>query len=526
MKFQRNISRIGLFSSAIGGIVGSGWLLGPLYVAQFAGPAAILSWIIGGILMMIVAITFAELATMYPIPGAMVRFTHFSHGSFVSFIIAWVSWLAAVIVAPIETMALLQYASNYIPKLYYIVNGSRVLTLYGISIAALIMLSMCILNMFGIKWVSKSNVAICAWKLIIPAITISILFCLHFHFRNFIQFDGFMPFGFHGVLAALPAAGVIFSFIGYSPSIQLAGETKNPQRAVPIAILGSLCFCIILYVLLQTAFTGAIAPQVLIHGWQLLDFKGSAGPFAGIMTTLGLVWFAKILYVDAIVSPFGTAFIYTSATARMNYAASKNDYAPKAFLDINSKGVPVKAIFVNFLIGLIFILPFPSWQKMVGFIVSIFVFAYAVGPIALMSLRYQQPNFARPFKVPFAKFTCLLAFYICSLILFWTGWYVISRMIIIISLGILYFLYHAYRNQKLTSIKHGRWLFLYVVGLGVISYLGTYGGGLNLIPFGWDFLIIAIFSAICFRLAIYHDAVLYDKNQFSSMDEMADLVNS
>ncbi len=502
MKFQRNISNIGLFASAIGGIIGSGWLLGPLYTAQFAGPAAVLSWIIGGLLMMIIALTFAELATMFPVAGSMVRFTHFSHGPFVSFIMAWVSWLAAVIVAPVETMALLQYASNYIPNLFDKEYSNAVLTITGMLIAACIMFSMCLLNMFGIKWVSKTNIGIVIWKLSIPIVTIAILLSMQFNALNFIHFNGFMPLGMHGVLAALPAAGVIFSFIGYSPSIQLAGEAKNPQRAVPVAILGSLSFCIIIYVLLQIAFTGAIVPSSLMNGWSQLHFKGIAGPFAGIMTTIGIVWFVKVLYIDAMISPFGTAFVYTSATARMNYAASQNEYAPKIFLDLNKKGVPVKAIFINFFIGLIFILPFPSWQRMVSFIVSIFVFAYAIGPIALLSLRYQQPDLERPFKVPCANLICLLAFYICNLILFWTGWNTILRMIIIIIIGLIYFGYYAIRNQKIASLRNGIWLFPYVIGLGFISYLGSYGGGLNVIPFGWDFLIIAIFSGICFKFAV------------------------
>lgn len=510
MKFQRHISKFGLFASAIGGIVGSGWLLGPLYAAQYAGPAAIISWLIGGLLMMVIALTFAELATMFPMAGSMVRFTHLSHGPFVSFVMAWVSWLAALIVAPIETMALLQYASNYVPHLFDKVNGEAVLSITGMLIAAAIMLTMCFLNMLGIKWVAKTNSAIVCWKLAVPLCTIVLLFIFSFHPANFTHFGGFMPMGLHGVLAALPAAGVIFSFIGYSPSIQLAGEAKNPQRAVPIAILGSISLCIILYVLLQVVFTGAVSANSISNGWHHINFSGDAGPFAGIMTAIGIAWFVKILYFDAMISPFGTAFIYTCATARMNYAASENQYAPKAFLNLNRKGVPVAAVMVNFFIGLIFILPFPSWQKMVSFIVSIFVFAYAIGPIALLSLRRQQPKIARPFKVPFANFTCLLAFYICNLILFWTGWETIFRMIITISIGLIYFAVYAIRSKHVLHLKNGLWLFPYIVGLGAISYLGSYGGGMGILPFGWDFAVIAIFSAICFRFAINQNGSDHD----------------
>ena len=105
----------------------------------------------------------------------------------------------------------------------------------------------------------------------------------------------------HGILSALPAAGVIFSFIGYSPAIQLAGEAKNPQRAIPLAIIGSISICIVLYVVLQAAFIGAVQTSSLAHGWAKMHFIGDAGPVAGIIASLGLVWFLKILYIDAVI---------------------------------------------------------------------------------------------------------------------------------------------------------------------------------------------------------------------------------
>ena len=112
MKLRKEISKPALLMTAVGGIVGSGWLLGPFYTAKIAGPAAIIAWLVGGLLMMVVALTFAELATTYPVAGGIARFAQFSHGTFVSFTMAWISWLAALMVAPIETMAAMQYAGN------------------------------------------------------------------------------------------------------------------------------------------------------------------------------------------------------------------------------------------------------------------------------------------------------------------------------------------------------------------------------------------------------------------------------
>src|SRR3990167_5526764 len=282
MKFQRNITTVGLLFTAVGGIVGSGWLFGSFYAAKIAGPAAIFSWLLGGCMMMVIALTFAELATMFPVAGGTVRFIQMSHGTFVSYTMAWISWLAAVIVAPIETMAALQYAANYIPSLAHMTPQGVELTHLGILVAAILMLIMCALNMIGIKLFSKTNNVIVIWKLVIPFLTVFILLA-HFNAAHLIAYGGFMPYGLHGVVAALPAAGVIFSFIGYSPAIQLAGESKNPQKAIPIAILGSLTICIVLYSCLQFVFIGAVQSSALMHGWAALRFSGDTGPIAGII---------------------------------------------------------------------------------------------------------------------------------------------------------------------------------------------------------------------------------------------------
>lgn len=149
MSFKRTIGTPALLFSAVGGIIGSGWLFGPMYAAQVAGPAAILSWVIGGLLMIIIALTFAELASAFPVAGGMVRFAELSHGPLMSFTVGWMVWLSSVVVAPVETLALLQYAGNYLPGLVHKVAGTQVLTGQGMIAAAIIMFFMVLLNWYG-----------------------------------------------------------------------------------------------------------------------------------------------------------------------------------------------------------------------------------------------------------------------------------------------------------------------------------------------------------------------------------------
>lgn len=512
MKFKKNIGFVSLMFTAVGGIVGSGWLFGPFYAAQFAGPASILAWLIGGALMMVIALTFAELATLFPVAGGTVRFTQFTHGSFASFTMAWISWLAAVIVAPIETMAALQYAANYFPLLAHSVQGVTTLTGLGILVAAGVMLLMCALNVVGIQFFTKTNNVIVLWKLIIPAATICVLLSTRFSSINFTHYSGFFPYGWKGVLSALPAAGVIFSFIGYSPAIQLAAEAKNPQRAIPYAIIIAIAICIFLYMGIEVAFIGAVGADSLTHGWRLMSFAGDAGPVAGILSALGLVWFVKLLYIDAVISPFGTAYIYTTSTARINYGMSMNGYMPEMMRKLTKRGSPMIAILTNFVVGMIFFLPFPGWQAMVGFLVSCFVIAYAVGPISCVSLRYLMPGAKRSFRLPAVHFTGYCAFYICNLIIYWTKWDTVWRMLLTIMLGYIFlFGYRVILKNQLEplDLKHGYWLFPYFLGIGFISYLGAFGGR-NIIPFGWDFVVIALFSLVVFYWAILSRKVEID----------------
>jgi amino acid transporter len=506
MQFKRNIRFIGLMMTAIGGIVGSGWLFGPFYAAKAAGPASIIAWLLGGSLMIIIALTFAELATLFPVAGGTVRFAQFSHGRFVSFTMAWISWLAAVIVAPIETMASLQYLANYFPSLAHSTSGVTHLTALGIAVAALIMLFMCFFNKIGVRFFTKTNNVIVFWKLLIPVAAVFILLSSRFHWQHFVAYGGFAPYGLKGIVHSLPTAGIIFSFIGYSPAIQLAAEARNPNKAIPYAIVIAIGLCVLLYMAIEFAFIGAAPTDSLLRGWGLMHFAGDAGPVAGIVMALGLFWFVKLLYLDAVISPIGTAYIYTASTSRINYAMSENGYMPKIMKHLNKQGVPFVAIITNFVVGMIFFLPFPGWQTMVSFLVSCFVVAYAVGPIACLSLRYSLPKETRPFRLPFVRLTTLLAFYICNLIIYWTGWTTIWRMLIVIFLGYIFlFLYQVVqkRDKRLVlNVSRAYWLFPYFIGLAIISFLGAFGGGKELIRFGWDFLVLFVFSGIIFYWAI------------------------
>ncbi|HLB55932.1 MAG TPA: APC family permease [Coxiellaceae bacterium] len=512
MSLPKSVSTITLLSSAVAGIIGSGWLLSPLATVKIAGPAAILAWIIGGILMMIVASTFVILTRSLPITGGTVRFFQLTHGHFAGFGFSWIAWLAWVAVAPIEMMAIIQYSTNYFPSLM-MHSANPILTTPGLIVAAIGLIIIAVINSMGMKTYTRLNHFILAIKLIIPIGAAILLLKSHFHCQNFTA-EGFMPYGIKSVFAALPLAGVIYSFIGFNPVVQLAAEAKNPRESIPIAIFGALFVCMIIYLLVQIAFIAALPSGTFSRGWSHISFVGDAGPFAGLLTLFGCVWFVKALYADAIISPYGTALVQSMATSRITYAMSQNAYFPDYFMSVSKSGVPFRAIILNTIIGLLFFLPFPSWQHLVGFLVSCLILGYVVGPLSLMVLLRDQSDLFKSFSKKWVHIICVLAFIICNLLIYWSGWQIVSKILILfalgyIILGVTILQKKGFASREKLNFKRGSWVLLYLFGIGIISYFGSFGGT-KFISFGVDFAVVAIFSAIIYAIA-YHITLKHEK---------------
>lgn len=507
MKQQsRRITPMLLFMLSMNSIIGSGWLFAPLYAAKIAGPAAIISWIIGGLAAILIAFTFAELSTMFPVAGGSAHIPHLSHGVFASFIMSWVGWLTTLMLAPIEVQAVLQYATLFFPSLMHQVDGVATLTIQGYLWATILMVSLCIVNIYSFRGLMRFNYLIFVFKFSVILLTIFTFLFYRFNPQNFtgLLSTTYTATGWQAILSAVATGGIVMAFNGFKSGIEMAGETKNLAIAIPLSTVGSVIGCLLIYLGLQVCFIGALDPSAYQNGWQNLTYTGDIGPFVGLAAALGLYWILKFIYVNSVVSPLGAGLIYVTATARILYAISRLGYVPKFLSTLNRQRFPVWAILVNFVIGMLSFLPLPGWQAMVNFLVSAMVITYAMGPIALMSLRLSLPEKERAFRLPAAHLVCLLAFYSCNLFSFWTGWQTISKLGIMLFIGVILFGLACLRGKvKPTKddLKSVIWIVPYLSGLTIISYLGTFGG-IGLIPFGWDFLVIALFSVGIFQTAI------------------------
>ncbi|MGH2915111.1 MAG: APC family permease [Solirubrobacteraceae bacterium] len=521
---RRDMGRIALLYAGIGSIIGSGWLFGAFKAAGIAGPAAILSWAIGAIMIMLIGLTYAELGPMFPVSGGVARFPHYSFGSATSFIMGWITWLAAASVAPVEVEAALNYASNNVGGLAHLskaAGGNPVLTFpLGYVVACLGMAFFVWVNFRGIRWFARLNNPIVSWKLLIISIVIVAFLVTKFRAGNFSDFGGFAPDGAHGIFEAIATAGIVFSFLGFRQGVELAGETDNPSRNIPFAIIGSVVITAIIYILLQVAFIGA-APVggpggLRAVGWTNLSFANDFGPLAGISQLIGLSWLATVLYIDAVVSPGDTGLIYTTVTARISHAMARNRNVPSELERTTDAGAPISGLILAFIVGMIFFLPFPGWQKLIEFITSATVLSFGTGPLVLMAMRRQLPAMERKFRLPGGHVVPFLAFFSSNMIVYWAGWDTNWKLYLAIVLGlVLYGVNVVFGRERLPRLDLRSAIFIvpWLGGLCLISYLGNYpeksGGAGNLAVFGtsglalvWAALAILALSAVSYVLAI------------------------
>lgn len=512
---HRSITPISLLLASVSAIIGSGWLFSSFYSAKLTGESAILSWIIGGAAVMCVAFVFAELCAMLPITGSSTRIPRFTHGTLVSFLFSWIIWLSYVAFAPTETQAVIQYLRFYYPS---ITTDSGALTGNGYVLASIIMVIINIINFYSVRWLVRVNSFLTILKIIIPA-TISLLLIAAFfaHHNTTVlaiasaaiapaNHANFMPFGVKGIFYALAVGGIVFSFNGFKQAAEMAGEAKNPGFALPFAIVGSIVICLIVFLLLQTSFLSGLQPENLRQGWGNINLSGGTSPFISLFYENKLSWAMPILYFGAIVAPLAAALVYVSSAARSLYGISKSGQLPVALQIMNRHGNPFYAITLNFAIGMMMFAPLPGWDKMIGFLTSLIAVTYSIGPISLLALRKQLPDHPRPFRLPFVNIWATVAFYICTMLIYWTGWATISKMGIALAAGIIVLTTYRILKKEARKVnldwKSSIWLWPYLAGITLFSYLGSFGEGIAIIPFGWDFAFIAIFSIFIICLAM------------------------
>jgi amino acid transporter len=530
VELAREIGLIGLLWASVGSIIGSGWLFGAQRGLLNAGPAAIISWVIGGFCILLLALVHAELGAMYPLSGGSARFPHYAYGGFAGASFGWFSYVQAVTVAPIEVSATILYMTHYsFADSWLKTDGT--LTHTGLLVAIVLMAILASVNFLGVRMLATTNSALTWWKVAVPLGTIFVVALAGgVHSSNFTAADGFNPYGIKGILLAIPVSGIIFSYLGFEQADQLAGESKNPNRDIPLAVIGSIVIGLVIYIGLQVVFLLALPSSAIGPHWcdGVTDtvstvcsspsaaasanlYGAFTGPWAQIAALVSLGWLAKVLYFDAVVSPLGTGLIYTAAGSRVSYGLSRNNYFHNMFGKLNERKVPWLGVVVTFIIGCVCFLPFPSWQSLVGLITAASVLMYAGAPLSLGAFRKRLPDANRPYRLPAAAVISPASFVVASWIIMWTGWETNWKLGVLIVLGCL-IIFNRDMDPEHMNPRSAVWLPVYLVGMGTITYFSTFGGAgasthimggtSGTAPVVWALVVCGVFA-----LAIYYWAI-------------------
>jgi amino acid transporter len=499
MMLERAITKGNLLLMSAGGMVGASWLFSPYISVKMAGTYAMLAWFIISVIMFLIALPLCELGVLFPVAGGMVNYPNMTHGRGFGFLFSWTSWLAYVVCGPIEVQAVLQYASHFFPTLVDRTQVGFHLSHFGTFWAIAVLVIVTLINTLGIHLFIRCNRVISIFKFIIPICAIIGFFTVAPSMTHHIEWRLPTSTDFHGIFTALSLGGIAFAFTGFQNGLLMAGEVKNPEKALPLSLLGAVAIGFVLYSALQWGFIIAVPDTALSQGWQNLSFSGDSGPLVGLAMILGLSGIAMLLMIDASVSPLGTTLVYSAATARILYAMGINQDLPKVVSKLNRFKVPAIALLVNLVVGSLSFLPFSGWQHMVAFLSSCSILSYLIGPICLLSFRKYRAHENAGFRLKFTKTVCFLGFYAGMLMLLWCGFDIVWKLALSILVGVT--LHVLADRQSLQQKSWLLWFGLFFALLLPISYSSQYGGiGILSIPF--DLLLMLPVSFVLMRFAV------------------------
>lgn len=468
---SRQLGLRSLTLAVVTSTIGSGWLFAPFYAARSAGPAALGAWLLGGGLAFSLALVFAELGSLVNSSGALAQIPLLSHGRTAGFIGGWSAWIAYLALPTIEVLAVLQYLASSVPWLTVAASSNgggagQVLSAPGLALAIALLALLAWINLAGVDWLARWIDGLTAWKLAVPLLISITLMLTAGHWGNLAASPQPPAQSLQGMVTAISSGGILFSLLGFRTAMDLAGETRQPQRTVPLAMALGLAISLAIYVILQLAFLVSVPPEQLVGGWSTLRLTAHGGPLVALAMGLGLGWVARLLLLDAVVSPSATAMAYLGASARVSWMMGRCGLLPGSFGRLNRQAVPSVALLFSFGMGVLMLLSGPSWQTVVSFLTATLVIALAMGPVSLISLRRQLPDAPRAYRLPQARLWCNSAFVLATWAISWCGTSSLRGACLIVLVPAAVF---AMTDRQ--QLRQGLWWFLYLGGLVAITAL-------------------------------------------------------
>lgn len=518
--FRKSISTFSLTMTGVTAIIGSGWLLGTQKIAELTGPAGLISWIFGAFVALVVGLFYIEIGSCFPSSGGIGYYSHRTHGRFCGFLTSWINWLSIVAVAPIEAQAIIQYLSQLTPHMrqLYDVN-SHALSSMGILYAVCLMMFFMLINYWSVRFFIRFNNFFTIIKIVVPLLTIIALFTTGLHHQNFgHSMAEFMPYGWKSILVSVVSCGVVMSFNGFQSPLTFSEEIKSPKKMLPVAVIGSIVFCLIVYLLLEYVFIGAVSPDALAQsgGWSNINFRS---PYVDLLLLANMQIIVTIIYINSAISPGACAIAFLASSSRIMFSLSKEKHLPAALSKLHPVyHTPRNSIILCTVIGSVFLFVFKGWYQLVAVISVLHLFSYIPAPIITIANRIKNKGLLQArdqFMVPCAAFIAPILLFILSALLFYAAWPLNVEVLVLIIPGLFFYFYYERKLYQgrgfLTMLKGASWMLIYFIGLVAISYFGnniSNPGAVCLSTLS-SMILLALLSLIVF---IYGAYFAYTKN--------------
>ncbi|AGB03277.1 amino acid permease [Methanoregula formicica] len=430
---KKVLSPLELTLLGIGAIIGTGiFVITGVVAANYSGPALVLSFIISGIACAFAALCYAEFAAMVPVAGSAYTYGYASLGEIWAWIIGWdlileysVS-IAAVAVGWSGYMEnILSSAGIALPAALAGPPGTDggILNLPAI----LIILVITGLLVLGVKESARVNTAV-----VIIKISVILLFLfLAFSHINPANWSPFMPFGWGGVITG--AAIVFFAYIGFDAVSTAAEEVKDPQRNVPIGIIGSLLIATVLYLAVSVVLTGIV---------PYYQFAGTSAPVAFALGEIGISWGSALVAVGAICGITSVLIVLMYGQTRIFFAMSRDGLLPGMFRNLHPVyRTPVRA---TLLVGIAtsLIAGFLPLQAIAELVNIGTLAAFIIVSVGIIVLRRTRPEIDRPFRCPLVPLIPVLCIIFCSVLIIMLPLVTHLRFVLWLAIGlIMYFAY-------------------------------------------------------------------------------------
>jgi APA family basic amino acid/polyamine antiporter len=439
----KSMGAMDLVLFGIGCTIGTGiFVLTGIAAAEHAGPAIALSYLLAALVCIFTGLAYTELAAALPVSGSCYTYSYAIFGEFTAWMIACALMLEYMIGAATVSagwsgyfVGILKSGGINIPEmLTKSPADGGVINLPAMGIALFIG----ILLMRGTKTSMMLNRILVAVKLIIIFLFLFIA-APHIQMENYANF---MPFGWQGV--AVGSAAIFYAYVGFDSVSTAAEEAKNPNRDLPIGIIGSLVICATLYILVALALTG-IVPYTSLN---------NAAPMSNALTQNGSNLGSALIGVGAIAGMVAVLLVLMYAQSRILFVMSRDGLLPAYFSKLHKKyDTPfISCAIVTVVVALITgFIPLKTLSYMTSFGTLLTFIAAAIG---VMILRVRRPKLDRPFKCPALFVVAPIAVITCGYLTYKLLLVVVEP--VIIWAGLSAFVYFAYSYRKSPLAKKGK----------------------------------------------------------------------